>query len=324
MLLGLFILILIVGFRYDVGVDFLGYKFDFDGISKGEGQWGRYEIGYRFIGNAFSFLGLGSWSLFIFTAFITWYYFIRSFEVFPFLLKWGFLFALTTGFLFASMNGMRQTMALVIFMYAIKFIEEKSLLKYTLYIAFAFAFHTSILLVYPFYFFINKISFSDKKWIFLYVVTFIIGDKIDIRKLVVYGASKIPKYEHYVIRFLEDFNKPLSMGLGGIYFFLVGLLVIILSKNFLQKNPRLRIYYNLYFIGAVLYNFFWKYEILGRIYYLFIWFEIFCLAAIAYYLGKSKNSLFLYLLLISQILFFIYKIYKGENQCAPFQFIFNK
>ena len=95
------------------------------------------------------------------------------------------------------------------------------------------------------------------------------------------------------------------------------------AQNDLGYNPIsfLNSYYNLYFFGAILYNFFWKYEILGRIYYLFIWFEIFCLAAIAYYLGRSKYKLFLYLLLITQILFFMYKILKGENQCAPFQFI---
>lgn len=321
LLLGLFVLVLILGFRYDVGVDFLGYKYDFDGIAHGYGQWGRYEFGYRIIGNVLSAIGFGSWSLFVFTAFFTWYFFIRSFEIFPFLLKWGLFFALTTGFLFASMNGMRQTIALVIFMYAIKYIQERSLLKYSLYLLLAFSFHTSILLAYPFYFFINKISFTGRKWIIFYIITFIIGDRIDIRNLVVYGASKIPKYQHYVTRFLEDFDEPLSMGLGGIYFFLVGLLVIVLSKNFLQKNPKLKIYYNIYFIGAILYNILWKYEILGRIYYLFIWFEIFCLAAIVYYLGRSKSRLFLYLLLITQILFFVYKIYKGENHCAPFQFI---
>jgi len=321
LMLGLFVLMLVIGLRYDVGVDFLGYKHDFDGIAEGNGQWNRYELGYWLVGRVLSALGLGSWSLFMFTALITWYYFIKSYEVFPYLLKWGLFFAFTTGFFFASMNGMRQTIALVIFMYAIKYIEEKSLLKYSLYLLLAFSFHTSILMAYPFYFFINKISFTGKKWVFIYIVTFIIGDRIDVRSLVVYGASKIPKYQHYVTRFLQDFDEPLSMGLGGIYFFLVGLLVIILSKSFLQKNPRLKIYYNLYFFGAILYNFFWKYEILGRIYYLFIWFEIFCLAAIAYYLGRSKYKLFLYLLLITQILFFMYKILKGENQCAPFQFI---
>ena len=321
LLLGLLILVFIVGLRYDVGVDYLGYRYDFEGIVNNEGQWERYEFGYKVVGYGLSILGLGAWSLFMFTAFITWYYFIRSFEVFPFLLKWGFLFAMTTGFLFASMNGMRQTMALVIFMYAVKFIEERSLLKYTLFMLLAFSFHTSIVLVYPVYFFINKISFSGNKWTLLYVVTFILGDSIDIRKMVVYGAALIPKYQHYVTRFLEDFEAPLTLGPGGIYFFLVGLLVIVLSKDFLKRNPKLTIYYNLYYIGAILYNFFWKFEILGRVYYLFIWFEIFCLAAIAYYLGKSNNRLVLYLLLITQVLIFVYKIYKGENQCAPFQFV---
>lgn len=315
------ILVLIIGLRYDVGVDFIGYKYDYEGVHKGFGQWERYEFGYRLIIYTLSFLGFGSWALFTVMAFITWYYFIQSFKVFPFLLKWGFFFALTTGFLFTSMNGMRQTVALVIFMYGLKYIEEKSIFKYTLYSILALSFHTSILLVYPFYFFINKFYFTKKIWLVVYTLTYVIGDKVNLKELVIYGANLIPKYAHYTHNFLENFEEPLIAGFGSFYFFLVGFLVISLSEIILQKEPRLKIYYNLYFIGAIIYNFLWKYAILGRIYYLFIWFEIFCLAAIAYYLGKSRYTPLLYLLIITQILFFVYKIYKGENQCSPFQFI---
>ncbi|WP_409557921.1 MULTISPECIES: EpsG family protein [Flavobacteriaceae] len=322
--LGFSVLVLIVGLRYNVGVDYMGYYNDYYGIGFAhhwEAKIARYEFGYEFILRTLLYLNLKVWVLFTFVAILIWYFFIQSFKIFPFLLKWGIFFAFTTGFFFASMNGMRQTIALVIFMYAIKYIETKSLKKFTLYILLASSFHTSILLVYPFYFFINKISFTNIGWLAVYALTYILGNQIDIRDIIVFGLALFPKYQHYTERFLEDFNNPASIGLGNIYFFVVGLIIILFSKDLLKKMPRMKIYYNLFFIGSILFNFFWKYDILGRITYLFIWFKIFCLAALAYYFGKSKLSWLMYLLIFTQIIMFIYKIYKGENLSSPFQFI---
>lgn len=317
------VLVLIVGFRYNVGVDYMGYYSDYYGLGWAhhhEAKIARYEFGYEFILRALLYFNFKVWALFSIIAIFIWYFFIQSFKVFPFLLKWGFFFALTTGFLFASMNGMRQTIALVIFIYAIKYIEEKALLKYTLFFVLAGSFHTSILIVYPVYFFINNISFIKRKWLLIYVITYILGNRFDIKEVIIFGLNLFPRYEHYTQRFLEDFNNPVTGGLGNLYFFAVGLIIILFSKDILKKLPRMKIYYNLFFIGAILFNFFWKYDILGRITYLFIWFKIFCLAALVYYFGKSKNSWLVYLLIVSQFIMFIYKIYKGENLCSPFQF----
>jgi len=323
--LGFFILVLIVGLRYDVGVDYLGYYEDYLGLGRYEVlRWQkieRYEFGYEAIARILLYFNIRVWVLFTTIAILIWYFFIQSFKVVPYLLKWGLFFAFTTGFFFATMNGMRQSIALAIFMYAIKFIQEKSLKKYTLYIILASSFHSSILLVFPFYFFINNISFVKRKWLIVYVLTYIIGNKIDIREIVVFGLDLFPKYKHYTETFLEDFSNPASIGLGNIYFFIVGFIIILLSRDILKKIPKMKIYYNLFYIGAILFNFFWKYDILGRITYLFIWFEIFCLAALAYYFGKSKNSWIIYIIVGTQLLMFFYKISKGENQCAPYQFI---
>lgn len=318
------ILVLIVGLRYNVGVDYMGYYNDYYGVGFAhhrEAKIARYEFGYEIILRTLLYFKFKAWVLFTLIAFLIWYFFIQSFKVFPFLLKWGFFFAFTTGFFFASMNGMRQTVALVIFMYAIKYIEKESLKKFTLYVLLGLSFHTSILLVYPFYFFINKISFTHPKWLLVYVLTYIVGNKIDIRDIILFGLDLFPKYQHYTERFLQDFNNPASGGLGNVYFFTVGLIIILYSQDLLRKMPRMKIYYNLFFIGSILFNFFWKYDILGRITYLFIWFKIFCLAALVYYFGKSRSSWLFYLLIVTQLIMFIYKIYKGENLSSPFQFM---
>ncbi|WP_242134059.1 EpsG family protein [Aestuariivivens marinum] len=320
-----FSIIFIVGFRYDVGVDYMGYYRDFYGLGWAhhwEGKISRYEFGYEAILRTLIYFNFKVWTLFTIIAVFIWYFFIQSFKIFPFLLKWGLFFAFTTGFFFASMNGMRQTIALAIFMYTIKYIEKESLTKYVVYIILASSFHTSILLVLPFYFFINKISFTNQRWLIIYIITYIVGNKLDIKDVILFGLDLFPKYQHYTDRFLEDFSNPISGGFGNFYLFFVGFVIILLSKDLIKKAPKLKIYYNLFFIGAIMFNFFWKYDILGRIYYLFIWFKIFCMAALVYYLGKSKNSWLIYLLIITQLTMFIYKIYKGENLCSPFQFEF--
>ncbi|MBC3758489.1 EpsG family protein [Hyunsoonleella sp. SJ7] len=320
------ILVLIIGLRYDVGVDFMGYRNDYLGIVEwAHHRWlriERYEFGYEAIVRTLLYFNIKAWVLFTIIAIFTWYFFIQSFKIFPHLLKWGFFFAFTTGFFFASNNGMRQTIALVIFMYAIKFIEEKSLLKFTLYIILASSFHSSIFLVYPFYFFINRVSFTGPKWLILFTISYFVGNKIDIRDLIIFGLELYPKYQHYTDRFLEDFSDPTSGGIGNFYIFILGFLIILLSGDLIKKMPKMKIYYNLFFIGAILFNFFWKYSILGRITYLFIWFKIFCLAAIAYHFAKSRNMWIAYFIIITQLVMFFYKIFKSENQCAPFQFVF--
>ncbi|MFI1772644.1 EpsG family protein [Thalassobellus citreus] len=326
-IVGFLLLVLIVGLRYDVGVDYMGYRNDYLGDIEyaAKLRWikiERYEFGYRTLMRTLIHYNISAWVLFTIIAIFIWYFFIQSFKVFPLLLKWGLFFAFTTGFFFASMNGMRQTIALVIFMYAIKFIEEKSLIKFTVYILFASSFHTSILLIYPFYFFVNKISFTNPRWLIVYTLSYILGNKIDIRDLIVFGLELFPKYQHYTEWFLDDFSNPTSGGLGNFYTFTVGFLIILFSNDIIKKIPRMKIYYNLFFIGAFVFNFFWKYSILGRVTYLFFWFEIFCLAALAYYFGKSKNFWIIYVIIITQIIMFLYKIFKGENQCSPFQFIF--
>ncbi|WP_207224188.1 EpsG family protein [Aquimarina brevivitae] len=321
--LGFLILVLVVGFRYNVGVDYIGYYNDYYNIGYAhhwEAKMARYEFGFEFIIRTLRYFNFRVWALFTLTAIIIWYFFIQSFKVFPFLLKWGFFFAFTTGFFFASMNGMRQTMALVIYMYAIKYIEEKSILRYTLLCVLALSFHTSIILLYPFYFFINKVSFTHYRYLIFYVLSFALGNNLDIKEIVVFGVGLFPKYEHYTDRFLEDFQNPVSGGLGNIYIFIVGFIIILFSRDILKKIPRMKIHYNLFFIGSILFNFFWRYDILGRITYLFIWFKIFCLAALAFYFGKSKSSWLIYLLIVTQFIMFIYKIYKGENLSSPFQF----
>lgn len=321
---GFTILVLIVGFRYNVGVDYMGYYNNYYGVGLAhhvEVKIAKYEFGYEFITRALQYLNFRAWAFFTISAVLIWYFFIQSFKPFPHLLKWGFFFAFTTGFFFASMNGLRQSIALAIFMYAIKFIEKGSLKKYTLYIFAALAFHTSILLVYPFYFFIKKISFTGRKWLMLYVLTYVVGTKIDIRGIIIAGLGLFPKYQHYTERFLEDFSNPTPWGFGNIYFFAIGFAIILLSKDLLKKAPWMGVYYNLFFIGSILFNFLWRYSILGRVTYLFIWFKIFCLASLVHYFGKSKYSWLVYLILVGEIIMFFYKIYKGENLCSPFQFL---
>ena len=319
-------LIFFIGFRYDVGVDYMGYFSDYLGLGKYKIlRWfkiERYEWGYQAIVRVFLYFNIPAWVLFSLVGTLIWCFFIQSFKPFPYLLKWGLFFAFTTGFFFATNNGMRQSIALAIFMYSIKFIEQqRSFKRFFICIIIASSFHTSIFLVFPFYFFIHKINLTKVFWIVLYILTYIIGNKLDIRDVVLFGLDLFPKYQHYSEHFLKDFSNPASIGLGNIYTFGVSLSIIIFSNKFIYKLPTLKVYYNLFYVGAIIFNFFWKYAILGRVYYLFIWFNIFCLAAMVYYFGKSKNGWFFYALVLSQILMFFYKIYINENLNSPYSFL---
>lgn len=76
--------------------------------------------------------------------------------------SFSFYLFFTLGFFNMSMNLMRQSIAIAIFLYALKYINQKNLGKYFLWIAIATMFHKTAFIYFPLYF-LNYISFSFKK-----------------------------------------------------------------------------------------------------------------------------------------------------------------
>jgi len=249
------------------------------------------------------------------------FFFISAFKDFPYLLKWGLFFCFTTGFFFATMNGLRQTIALMIFFNAVRCIISRSIIRFHLFIILGLCFHLSILLVYPFYFFIHRVSFTNKNWLFVYFGAYITSYIIGLKGLILFFINLVPKYAQYALVITENYDRPKSAGIGNYYSVLIGALIIFFSRELIKKMPYLKVYYNFFFIGGILFNLFWLNSVMGRLTFLFVWFKVFCLAGIMYLLGNSKWAALLYMIVLGEIVLFLYRIFAHGSLCSPFQFI---
>ena len=161
---------LVLGLRYDVGTDYLGYKEDF--LAGNE----RFEVGYSLVCDLFRTIGFDYPSIFIFSVFIQFLFFYLGVKDNKRILPWAVFFYFTTLHLFLSLNVIRQTIAFSIFIYAVKFINNKSFPRYLLWCLIASTFHKSAIILIPFYL-LNHINNDIKPYIYLlpYWAFFICG-----------------------------------------------------------------------------------------------------------------------------------------------------
>ncbi|MDY0193881.1 MAG: EpsG family protein [Aliarcobacter butzleri] len=151
----LYFLILFAGLRYNIGVDYQSYIDFFNLILSGQDIY--MEDSFILLVKFINFIGGTEQLLFFIYAFLTITFTSKFIEYFSqnkvLSLYIYFTFAV---FYFASFNGVRQALAVAIFVYSIKFIIEKNLLKYILFIVIATFIHKTAILMLPLYFILNK------------------------------------------------------------------------------------------------------------------------------------------------------------------------
>lgn len=292
------IIVSIVGFRDNVGVDFDGYKTAYDLIPF-EGAW-RYEIGFRYMMKFFSDLGFGSWAMFLFSAVITWFFIFKSFEKFPQFLPWALFYILTGGWFLSSLNGIRQIIAVSIFVYAFSFIIEKKIIKYLILIGFASLFHQSAILMIPLYFFINKFSFKSPIWFYLYAILFPIIANINFanitpailqpfNQLFSYLSMKEDSNGYDLEWMTTTYEGVYNSGTGFYLNYFISLFIIYFSQKLVRENEKYSPYFNMYYIHSFLFMFMWKIPAFNRIDMYFIFFGVFCFTFLVNKFLRSKR-----------------------------------
>lgn len=169
------VLIVFSGFREGVGTDFNMYKNIFYNIDNLDGYYlGEIETGYillnKFIYSMYSDHRL----LFIITSTVIIGLICISIMRYSKNYLLSILLFICLGYLHSSFNGVRQYIALAIFIYSIRFIINKKVKSYLIFILVASLFHKTILITLPLYF-INKIKFNKKVFILSIIPIMLIG-----------------------------------------------------------------------------------------------------------------------------------------------------
>lgn len=196
---------LILGLRYGIGYDYLHiYTPIFNNIvNGGKTNW---EIGAVAICKLIGIFTKDPFYFFFITSFITsfvTYKAINENSEIPWL---SLLLFVLAGFYMESMNIVRQSIAISIFIYSYKYIYDKNLKKYIISIIIASLFHESAIILLPIYFICNM-KLTKRKLFLTFLGIMII---LPIANTIFMQILKFSQYSHYMVGTYSEINPTYS------------------------------------------------------------------------------------------------------------------
>lgn len=152
---GLFsaILILFSGFRYKVGTDYESYSTVYENVLWG---WESTEVGFELLIKLMDKINLGFVGVIFFTSLLTIIFAASAIKKLNCGIHSLYIYFTVPLFYLLSLNTIRQTLAVAIFMYATRFARNSDPFKYFSLVGLAATFHISALLLAPVYILANK------------------------------------------------------------------------------------------------------------------------------------------------------------------------
>ena len=297
----LFLIGLFAGLRDKaLGIDYSGYVEFYEYIVEHQtfmpGPLIGVEFGWNYLNLFFGKLGLPTGIFFGIVTAITWAFFIKGSFRFQHLLPLMFFFSLVTGFFFWTLSGLRQSIAIMIYFYAIKFIIEKNLFKYVVTVLLASMFHVSILLMLPMYI-LKNIKYNRNVGTLLFLVSLgFIGSNLFVFLadiiLTAFGHIEFLKfYTHYLedperLQATENHGSNLGFLLKTVF----SGFILFRCKKILSKHSELNIYYVFFAFYAILNNLFFSIELVHRfLNYFYVCFPIVAAAHVYYSANKFEK-----------------------------------
>lgn len=297
-------------FRWDVGADHLSYLLVYNEIMDGTftGRLG-FEEGFLFITKIFAEYKIHYTLFFGFCAFWQIFFITKAFEKERSVLAYIYLLIPLAGYFIVWSNGIRQMIVACSFVWAIKFILNRQLIYYLLWVIVCFFIHRSVLILLPLYF-LPYLCFNvlKRKYALLILLGCIIIGSIPYW---INSLSKISNmldllgYDKYVQRIEiitdEEMIREVAWGPRRILTLMTYAINIWFFKDVKQyfNNKKVELIYQLAFLGIC------YYYIFANTGYLFLrpnaHFLIFILPLTAYtlvYLRKMRNNFNYYCLLI--------------------------
>ncbi|UZD45486.1 EpsG family protein [Peribacillus frigoritolerans] len=241
--------------RYGIGTDYFeyvalyneleGYNNILDAIKKGS-----YEPGWIILNLIVKMIFDNYKYVFIISSFLTLFFLFKTLYAYRDRLYVGIaIFIFMCTMFNSSFNITRQILAATILLYAIKYIEEKNILKYALLTLLAASFHYSAVIFLPIYWVLvsnkNNNWNSLKKIIFSAVTIFIVVT-FDFVFGFITSIEIFSKYSSYQLNVGETDFKNIIIKLPIIIIILINLRIIKLRNRFIYDLI------TLYFIGIVL------------------------------------------------------------------------
>lgn len=266
----------LVGFRYNVGVDYPIYKDIYEQLTSSSFKWSLDNSGVEWLYTVICVIchkaQIPYYGFFFIMTLLPMCFFYNSFKHCKYILFPATFFLFASGVFFWYMNIMRQGIAFFIILYSIQFIIKRSFLKYIFWIIIASGFHNSSYLFLPVYC-LAFIPNSLPRWFafIIYIFTWFLSNQLI--SLLFYIAT--PFLSGTYIKYanvLQTWVMGGGSGLGVLALHFADLSLIILSPLCIKEyyKERFDIYYNIFIIGAFISNIAGLNMLLSRIPFCFI------------------------------------------------------
>lgn len=296
--LAMTLLVLFIGLRDNVGVDYENYQRIYENIDETV-----IEPLFWLVNVSVSWLSLEVWGVMFVCAAVMIYFLHLTLLRTPFYIFGLFLF-LMQGY-DTSVNVVRQAVAMAIFLYSLRYIVDRHFLKYLIFILLAASFHISALFLIPLYYFagmrIRTVLYSV-----VFIIVWLISQFNIFYNALLWLVGLTP-YGSYVMKGYYLNQTKVNSGFGFLFDNLVGLAVMLGAHPFLKKYPQFRVYFNVYFLYLLTKNLFFNVEIFSRIVLYFQWslFIVLPLFIISVYNHKSRGIVTAVFCLAYMLLFYM-------------------
>lgn len=324
------IISLIIGLRYDVGVDYLAYKEIYETRFTGsfDESCENIEFLYAVISYCCYKLGMPYYLLFIIMAFIPFYFYYKSFDRFRYLFPFATYCLIALGILFWYFNIQRQATAFFILLYSVNFIVKKRFWLFLLYCLIATGFHISSIYFLPcflLYFLPRRQLCSSFLLGFAYILTWLFSEHLQYFLFELITPFLSGRYATY-LAVMNEWEMGGGSGIGLLILHLVDLILILNSSVLFSKyqQERFDIYFRIYFIGSIISNIAGINMLLSRLPFCFTSMKIIIAGFFMFHVlsiwqnhGSLKSKLFFVILIIFTALLLVANMLN-----TPYNFIF--
>ena len=279
-----------------------------------EQRWepGIYVLTQIFKNSQFGYL------LFLFACNVITYIFIFKTLVYNDTLKWGVFFTFTLGLLIMANDQVRQAVALSIFLFSVKYMEQNNFKKYIQWIIIASLFHYTAIALIP-VFFLKKIKLNSLIFSSLIILTYCGYYYGIFYKYIFWLIEKVPFYGEIYLARLRFFEiREAGSGLSILFNALIALFVA-LFYNQINKS----IYATLFLYGSIIAIMSVGFMPVERFSYFLVYTSIVVLPIMLK--NNSAKKFTKGFIIVSFIYFFIVSLYGFEKHGAvPYRTFFNE
>jgi hypothetical protein len=325
-----FFFVFTAGLRFETGTDYFSYQEIFNQTNSIDvfllsGQLSDIPVEplYSLLNSVFKTFKLNLNFMFLFISFVTNLLLFSSFK--KYLGRYKIL-ALVTYYCFVyftlDMSGVRQSIAINIFLFSFRYIKSKSFLKYFLLVFIAALFHVSALLCLVFYFILDRTYKSIYLLIFLILGFLVIYLKVEFITILIdsFLVKIFPATAVFKLLIYSNADKPWVFNIKIILFLFIFMILLYNRENLFKRFTYFNIVFNSLFFYLIIRMFFWEsIEISGRTIFYFIFGLILALPMVLDLIKNNVGKVFYLFIFLSFNFYQSFEFYFKTNLHNPYQ-----